>query len=118
VPTEMTFARMDSNMDPDLEMIVECEAVRVDTSSESDPDNDSDVAPLHDAIALARDHSLAKLQSRSTSNEEAGRQQSRQNSIDTGRLFDKKNSSGGATIKRRIMNGPDAVIVLKEERVC
>jgi hypothetical protein len=119
VPTEMTFAHMDCDMDPeDLEMIAECDATRVDTSSESDPDNDSDIVPLPDAIAQARDHSLAKLQSRSTANGEGGSQQSRQCSIDTGGVSDKKISSTQAVIKRRLRNGPDAVIVLKEERVC
>lgn len=107
MPTEMTFARMDPDIDPDdLEMIVECDAARVDTYSESDPDNDSDVVPLPDAIAHARDRSLAKLQSRSTANGEGGSRS------------DKKVSPAQGTIKRRLMNGPDAVIVLKEERVC
>ncbi|KAF8224965.1 hypothetical protein L208DRAFT_1308217 [Tricholoma matsutake] len=105
MPTEMTFARMDPDIDPDdLEMIVECDAARVDTYSESDPDNDSDVVPLPDAIAHARDRSLAKLQSRSTANGEGGSRS------------DKKVSPAQGTSKRRLMNGPDAVIVLKEER--
>lgn len=118
VPTEMTFAHVDADVDPDdLEIIAECDATRVDTSSESDPDNDSDVGPQLDVIAQARDHSLAKLQSKSTAEREGGSQQPRQSSIDTGRLSDKKISLAQTTIKRRIMNGPDAVIILKEERV-
>ena len=119
MPTEMTFTRVDSDVDPDdLEIIAECDATRVDTSSESDPDNDSDVVPRPDIIAQARDHSLARLQSKSTVDREGGSQLPRQTSIDTGRLSDKKISPAQTTIKRRLMNGPDAVIVLKEERVC
>jgi hypothetical protein len=118
VPTEMTFARMDSDVDADLEMIAECDTARVETSSESDPDNDSDDFSRPDVIAQARKHSLAKLQSGSSADGGRSGQQSRRSSIDTGRSSDKKVPAAQATIKRRLMNGPDAVIVLKEERVC
>jgi hypothetical protein len=115
----MTFARMDSDVDADLEMIVECDAARVEPSSESDPDNDSDDFPRLDVIAQARKHSLAKLQSGSSADGGSSGRQSRRSSIDTGRLSDKKAPPAAqATSKRRLMNGPDAVIVLKEERVC
>lgn len=118
VPTEMTFARMDPDIDPeDLEMVAECDAARVDTSGESDSDNDSYAVPQPDVIAQARDHSLAKLQSRSTANGEGGTQQPRQSPPDAGRLSEKRGSPAQPAIKRRLMNGPDAVIVLKEERV-
>jgi len=118
VPTEMTFARMNSDMEPEeLEVIAECDAVKVDTSSESDAVNDSDVVPLPEAITRARDHSLAKLQSGNAVYGVGGIQQSGLSLIDTGRLSDEKISPTQATTKRRTINGPDAVIVLKEERV-
>jgi hypothetical protein len=64
--------------------------------------SDTDVVKL-DAKAQAIDESLAKLQSRSRSSTNAS--------------ATLKVSPAQATIKRHVKSGPDAVIVLKEERV-
>jgi hypothetical protein len=111
VPTEMTFAPMDPDVDvEELEMIAECDAVKVDSASEGEDEQDSDCAQP-DAIARARDSSLAKLQGVSA---EGSTRQSRRSSIESAKAVEKRISP---TIRRRLMNGPDAVIVLKEERV-
>lgn len=118
VPTEMTFAPMDPDADPmELEMIAEHDIARVDTSESEDggrTDTSSPepslASPLPEVVALARDNSLAKLQG-ANDNSEADNRQSKQNSVEA-RMPEKK-----AALRRRIMSGPDAVIVLKEERV-
>jgi len=114
VPTEMTFAHMDPDTDPEeLEMIAECDALRVDITSESEGDFDSDNACQRDGIARARDRSLAKLQGGNQSpNAEGSNRQSRRGSVETGWTSEKRQ----ATNTRRLINGPDAIIVLKEER--
>ncbi|KAJ7188363.1 hypothetical protein C8R46DRAFT_1183865 [Mycena filopes] len=95
-PTEMTFAPMD---DP--------ESSPDDTDSLRDaaesPTDDTDDAAKQDAKAQAIDESLAKLQSRSRSS----------SSSNPSRV---KAAPAPATGKRRVKSGPDAVIVLKEER--
>lgn len=117
VPTEMTFAFMDPDMDPaELEMIAEYDAARVDSASESDDGgstSESDAVslplPLPEEVALARDKSLAKLQG--TTNGESSKRHSKRNSVES-RIIEKK-----PALRRRMTSGPDAVIVLKEERV-
>ncbi|KAF5385767.1 hypothetical protein D9615_002479 [Tricholomella constricta] len=114
LPTEMTFAPMDPDLNPvELDMIAEHDTTRVDTASESedgDPHTASGtesepVAPLPEEVARARDNSLAKLQG---FDEGSGRN-SKRTSVE--RLPEKK-----AGRRRRLPHGPDAVIVLKEER--
>ncbi|RDB16811.1 hypothetical protein Hypma_002664 [Hypsizygus marmoreus] len=109
ISTEMSFAPVDPDVDPaELEMIEEYDVTRVDSASESDgaeADSELDAAgPLPDEIARARNSSLAKLQGESSS------RQSRRNSLEA-RALEKKMGT-----RRRMANGPDAVIVLKEER--
>lgn len=108
VPTEMTFSPMGPDMDPEeLEMIVECDAVKVDSTSEGEDEHDSDSAQP-DEVARARDDSLAKLQGVDS---EGSKKISRRTSIESG-----KEKRVSPAVRRRLMNGPDAVIVLKEER--
>lgn len=110
VPTEMTFSPMGPDMDPEeLEMIVECDAVKVDSTSEGEDEHDSDSAQP-DEVARARDDSLAKLQGVDS---EGSKKISRRTSIESGKVAEKRVSPA---VRRRLMNGPDAVIVLKEER--
>lgn len=110
MPTEMTFSPMGPDMDPEeLEMIVECDAVKVDSTSEGEDEHDSDSAQP-DEVARARDDSLAKLQGVDS---EGSKKISRRTSIESGKVAEKRVSPA---VRRRLMNGPDAVIVLKEER--
>ncbi|TFK44646.1 hypothetical protein BDQ12DRAFT_673323 [Crucibulum laeve] len=108
-PTEMTFAPMDPDLDPDdLESVAEVESVK---TSEASGSEDSD--PESTRKNLARESSLAKLQG-ATNNTELSIKW-------TGSQADKKPlvrkvSPAQATVRRRPKNGPDAVIVLKEER--
>ncbi|KAG7446369.1 uncharacterized protein BT62DRAFT_931816 [Guyanagaster necrorhizus] len=97
VPTEMTFSPMDSDPDAeDLDAIAD-----VDLSKCEDSTASSSAVELSrkEAKARARDDSLAKLQGGSPNPPEV-----------------RSVSKRVATVKRRPKNGPDAVIVLKEER--
>ncbi|KAJ7733751.1 hypothetical protein DFH07DRAFT_845315 [Mycena maculata] len=95
IPTEMIFAPMDPDNDLD----------DVDTFKEdgdSTPARESEGGDAEaEKRAQAIDESLAKLQSRSRSSSNATHV---------------KVAPAQATIKRRVKSGPDAVIVLKEER--
>ncbi|KAG5642441.1 hypothetical protein DXG03_002788 [Asterophora parasitica] len=126
--TEMTFAEMSDGQDGaplELDMIAEHDATRVDTASESEDggeprsrnpagapgESESEAeeekeVSLPDEVARERDSSLAKLQG-SVSDEAGGR--SKRASVE--KPPDKKSGR-----RRRLVNGPDAVIVLKEER--
>ncbi|KAK7057276.1 hypothetical protein R3P38DRAFT_2840352 [Favolaschia claudopus] len=100
-PAEVTYAPMeDPESSPD-----EMESASKDdgdSSPASEGDSSSsDNEPTKDAKAQAIDDSLAKLQSRPRS------------STETSRV---KVAPAQATVKRHVKNGPDAVIVLKEER--
>lgn len=112
----MTFAPMDPDVDPeegnvivDVDTAGGCSA----TTSESDG---SDVDSIEDdAKAKARNKSLAKLQSTSGGSSGVDNKASKENQD---KKSSKKVCSAQATIKRhREANDPDAVIVLKEERV-
>lgn len=99
---EVTFAPMDvdpENSSEDSDTLKDS----VDGASVSEAECDTEAAK--DAKAQAIDESLAKLQSGPRS------------STDTTRVTVKV-APAQATVKRRVKNGPDAVIVLKEERVC
>jgi hypothetical protein len=98
---EVTFAPMDDpeNSSEDSDTLKDS----VDGASVSEAESDTEAAK--DAKAQAIDESLAKLQSGPRS------------STDTTRVTVKV-APAQATVKRRVKNGPDAVIVLKEERVC
>ncbi|KAF9461309.1 hypothetical protein BDZ94DRAFT_1167892 [Collybia nuda] len=110
VPTEMTFAPMDPDVDPEeLEIIVECDAAKVDSTSEDEDERGLD-SPQPDEVARARDDSLAKLQGFDL---DGSKKQSKRTSVESGKIVEKRTPT---TIRRRLMNGPDAVIVLKEER--
>ncbi|KAJ7084305.1 hypothetical protein B0H15DRAFT_1023808 [Mycena belliarum] len=98
-PTEMTFAPMDS--DNDSEESDTTKEGGADSAAASEGDRSNTDAAKQEAKAQAIDESLAKLQSRSPT------------SINTSHV---KVPPAQATVKRRVKSGPDAVIVLKEER--
>lgn len=123
VPTEMTFTPLESEIDPaELEMIEEYDTARVDSASQSDSEDGEHLlasestspAPSFEAIAHARSSSLAALQGENNLGVivgEASNRQAKQHALDT-RPPERK-----SMVRRRVMAGPDAVIVLKEERV-
>lgn len=94
VPTEMTFAPMD----PDAEDLEAAPDVK------SDGENSDLEATTEQAKAQARNSSLAKLQGTSSSSHP-----------DDNHII-KKLPPAQATVRRRVKNGPDAVVVLKEEK--
>ncbi|KAJ6475286.1 hypothetical protein C8R47DRAFT_1142916 [Mycena vitilis] len=97
-PTELTFAPMDPDNNPeDVDILKD----GGDSASASEGEGGENEMAKQEAKAQAIDESLAKLQSRSRSSTSASRV---------------KVPPAHATIKRRVKNGPDAVIVLKEER--
>lgn len=108
VSTEMTFALMDPDTESsELPIIAEQEVpanLSEDWYSQNASSSEPDVTPLPDQVARARDISLEKLQG-SGENVEGSRQRKR--SLEQSRPE-----------RHRLMHGPDAVIVLKEERVC
>lgn len=114
VPTEMTFAPMDPDVDPediDVEELIDI-SKGYDTSgaiSEGDLSDSEPPATEHEK-AQARDRSLAILQSGAPISKVEDQLKSK--------VHEKPVSKKHASIKRRYRNGPDAVIVLKEERVC
>jgi len=97
-PAEVTFAPMEDpeNGPEDTDTSKDAE----DSAPVSEGEG-SDTDAAKEAKAQAIDESLAKLQSRSRSSTDATRV---------------KVAPAQATVKRRVKNGPDAVIVLKEER--
>ncbi|KAJ6586841.1 hypothetical protein DFH09DRAFT_909712 [Mycena vulgaris] len=97
-PTEMTFAPMDpDNESEDADTLKD----GTDSAPASEGEGSDTEAAKQEAKAQAIDESLAKLQSRSRS------------STDSTHV---KVAPAQVTIKRRVKSGPDAVIVLKEER--
>lgn len=110
ISTEMTFAPMDPDLDsPELDIFTGSEApanLNEDRDSQNTWTSESDVVtPLPDQVARARDNSLAKLQGSDEKGE--GIRQRKRVSLEPSRPE-----------RPRLMHGPDAVIVLKEERVC
>ncbi|KAJ6609833.1 hypothetical protein B0H10DRAFT_2062672 [Mycena sp. CBHHK59/15] len=97
-PTEMTFAPMDP--DNDVED-VDSPKDGGDGAIVNEVEGDGNDAAKQEAKAQAIDESLAKLQSRSRSSSSSSHL---------------KVAPAQATVKRRVKSGPDAVIVLKEER--
>ncbi|KAJ6593820.1 hypothetical protein B0H19DRAFT_1205248 [Mycena capillaripes] len=97
-PTEVTFAPMDPDNNPEDNDSVKNGG---DSAPASEGEGSDGEAAKQEAKAQAIDESLAKLQSRSRSSTNASRV---------------KVPPAQATVKRRVKNGPDAVIVLKEER--
>jgi hypothetical protein len=101
---EMTFAPMDPDSDHnESDGIFEADAARLSENECSDAEVD-DLSK-----SQARDDSLAKLQG-SGSGAERSMSESSTSSA-------RKVSAAHAKVKRRPKDGPDAVIVLKEERV-
>jgi hypothetical protein len=127
VPTEMTFAPIDPDIDPDdadfvLDVTVikgEAESAR---SSETETDG-GDVDGVNDEErAKARSDSLAKLQSGSgkpSNSAKASEKSKLKATIDAdGKLSPRKVSPAQAKVKRSgKSSGTEAVIVLKEEKV-
>jgi hypothetical protein len=99
-PTEMTFAPMDPDNNTE-----DCDTSKEggDSGPASEGEGSDTEVVKQEAKAQAIDESLAKLQSRSRSSTNASRV---------------KVAPAQAMIKRSVKEGPDAVIVLKEERVC
>lgn len=105
-PTEMTFAPMDPDVYPDdLEILVPGELAGTEPTTSSDSE-EGDSAK--EERAKARNSSLAKLQGTSS------RSSTDNISLEVPTTA---KSTTQSTLKRRLRNGPDAVIVLKEERV-
>ncbi|KAF4567661.1 hypothetical protein EYR40_006663 [Pleurotus pulmonarius] len=105
-PTEMTFAPMDPDVDPeDLEILVPGELARMEPAASSSDSEESDSAK--EERAKARNSSLAKLQGTSS------RSSTDNISLEVPTTA---KSASQSNLKRRLRNGPDAVIVLKEER--
>ncbi|KAG6821006.1 hypothetical protein H0H93_008635 [Arthromyces matolae] len=104
ISTEMTFAPMDPDLDPsELNVISEHEAAHTDSKDDISQSSSSEAKSLSEEITRARDGSLAKLQS-SEHKSEMDRQR-------------KRTTLDSSTIRgSRLAHGPDAVIVLKEER--
>ncbi|KAG6813639.1 hypothetical protein H0H92_008875 [Tricholoma furcatifolium] len=103
--TEMTFAPMDSDLDPSLDFISEHDPAPT-SESEDEITSGSELgasSPLPDKVVHARNSSLAKLQGSDDTIDKSG--QSHRASVE--RSFPRRN---------RLAQGPDAVIVLKEER--
>ncbi len=103
----MTFAPMDPDVDPeDLEILVPGELARMEPAASSSDSEESDSAK--EERAKARNSSLAKLQGTSS------RSSTDNISLEVPTTA---KSASQSNLKRRLKNGPDAVIVLKEERV-
>lgn len=101
---EMTFSPMDPDSDhPDLDALFEADAARLSENEGSDAEGGSFTK------CQARDDSLAKLQGSSEGHEKATSEDATSSA--------RKLSAAHAKVKRRPKDGPDAVIVLKEERV-
>ncbi|EAU91293.2 hypothetical protein CC1G_11551 [Coprinopsis cinerea okayama7 len=120
IPTEMTFAPMDSegeegldgegypDPDDDIEILTDPENLKSDPESSSDTES---------AKQRARGDSLAKLEASSTAAKSPTPSPSKSTKErDPSATRKKKLSPALATIRRRMKNGPDAVIVLKEEK--
>ncbi|KAF8894144.1 hypothetical protein BD779DRAFT_1660891 [Infundibulicybe gibba] len=128
VPTEMTFAPMDPDMDPDsLEIAVDMDTAKASTdngsTSEGEGESESegeatnpDSAPKQAARARARDQSLAKLQNVDLGPDANTQPQPTVQGATEAGPSRAKVLPAQATIRRRLRDGPDAVIVLKEER--
>jgi len=102
-PTAMTFAPMEHE---DLEVVLENDTAKGDGDGEtgSEDGDDEDDAAKQEARARAINLSLEKLQSGSRS------------STSESHLKVDENEKRRTPLRRRLNNGPDAVIVLKEER--
>ncbi|KAK0212931.1 hypothetical protein DFS33DRAFT_81338 [Desarmillaria ectypa] len=100
-PTEMTFSPMESDPDAeDLDAVADTDLSKSEDSTAGATASSSATGlSRKEAKARARDDSLAKLQGGSPN-----------------QLEIRSVSKRVATVKRRPKNGPDAVIVLKEER--
>lgn len=101
---EMTFAPVDPDGDPnELDVLFELDAARLSENEGSD----AELGSL--SRSQARDDSLAKLQGSGSAHDKPTSEDSSPST--------RKVSTAHAKVKRRPKDGPDAVIVLKEERV-
>ncbi|KAK1232635.1 hypothetical protein PQX77_004197 [Marasmius sp. AFHP31] len=120
IPPEMTLAPMEEN--DDLEVVSDGEVTRTDLPAESGTvvsDSEGSISDDEEAKLRARDHSLQKLQSVN------GRSSLTLSPSEPDAAMSIRSQSTRppsvkrpvrAAIKRLHNNGPDAVIVLKEER--
>ncbi|KAK7035300.1 Rho-type gtpase-activating protein [Paramarasmius palmivorus] len=114
VPTEMTFTPMEDGEDSDV--IQDVDIVKLDGHTAS---SDTDGSDTESARVRARDDSLAKLQSAAPSSPPMSPPPPTSPKSTTSPVQTKPSSIRKpvrAAIKRRPNNGPDAVVVLKEER--
>ena len=125
VATEMTFAPIDPDIEPDdasvdltLDLITKSEGESAPTSESETESSDAD--GINEMKVRARDSSLAKLQSGSDGLGKVTDKGKLKDFVgDDGKLSRRKVCPAKAKVRRRRKsNGPDAVIVLKEERVC
>ncbi|KAF9263439.1 hypothetical protein L218DRAFT_973213 [Marasmius fiardii PR-910] len=118
-PTEMMFAPMEES--EDLEVVSDVEVSKTETHADSNSStvSDSEASDDEESKLRARDDSLAKLQNN------LDRSSPTLSPSDSDIALSMKSSSTKppsikkpvrAAIKRRPNNGPDAVVVLKEER--
>ncbi|KAF5370660.1 hypothetical protein D9758_001838 [Tetrapyrgos nigripes] len=114
-PTEMTFTPMEPDVDTEgLEIVPDAEAVKSDSAQSSDTEDSETGSPR----TRARNTSLAKLESTSSSSTTLQSPESESSSASVNASsFIKKQAK--ATVKRRpnhISDAVVAVVVLKEER--
>jgi hypothetical protein len=103
--TEMTFSPVDPDAElTDSETMVEIDAAKLSGSESSDVETGTRIR--------ARDDSLAKLQGAADPTHRETASEASTSSSAT-----RKVSAARAKVKRKPKDGPDAVIVLKEERV-
>lgn len=109
---EMTFSATDPDSDSaDLDALFDIDTVGLTGNDGSDVEGGSHYGShsRSHSRSLARDHSLAKLQGSSLTHRK---------SVSEGSTTSvRKVSTAHAKVKRHPKDGPDAVIVLKEERV-
>ncbi|KAI0044211.1 hypothetical protein FA95DRAFT_1497417 [Auriscalpium vulgare] len=128
LPTAMTFAPMDPDASPeeqDVDIEDSSEADVSDSSVQGDEDEKAAKAmktakEIGEAKEAARMESLDKLQRGSTTvadtSADEAKAQPKEKARETVRLSWKRGTTEAAVRRRQRANGPDAVIVLKEEK--
>lgn len=110
-PPELTFTSFDSELETDEEIGQDSEQLK-DSDADSGEEG-ADPAEAAESTAHARNSSLAKLEGQSAVS--PPKSAVPQRFSDNGSA--KKAAAAKAKLARRRKSGPDAVIVLKEERV-
>lgn len=123
VATGMTFAPMDPDVDPEeLEVLADLNSNKSSAPSTSVNESEEHLASPSGSDPNSTDRiiTLAKLQSGIGDHKPEGTSGHGKSKSLPGRehFSPRKQSVSHASIQRRPKTGPDAVIVLKEERVC